>query len=66
MAADNILKELFVSHKINKIMKREMKVNLENCPIIAGMEPRYTPRNPTSGSFAIISGKESVDACTRV
>lgn len=45
---------------------REMNVNLENCPIIAGMDPLYTPRNPTSGSFEIISGKLRVDACTRV
>lgn len=40
--------------------------NLENCPRIAGMEPLYNPCTPICGSFAIISGNDNVDACTRV
>lgn len=40
--------------------------NLENCPRIAGIEPLYNPWTPICGSFEMISGKLSVDACTRV
>jgi hypothetical protein len=47
-------------------MKRYLISNLENCPRIAGIEPLYKPRVPISGSLAIISGKDMVDACTRV
>ena len=43
-----------------------MIMNLENCPIMAGTDPLYTPRTPTCGSLARISGKLNVDACTRV
>jgi len=48
-----------------KIIKDQMN-NLENCPRIAGIEPLYKPRLPISGSLEIISGKDIVDACTRV
>ena len=46
--------------------ERRYKDNLENCPRMAGIEPLYNPRIPICGSFEIISGKVSVDACTRV
>lgn len=42
------------------------RTNLENCPRIAGIEPLYNPLAPSSGSFDMICGKVSVDACTCV
>lgn len=45
---------------------KKFTYNLENCPRIAGTEPLYNPLAPISGSFAMISGNESVEACTRV
>jgi len=47
-------------------LKRDQINNLENCPRIAGIEPRYKPRLPISGSLEIISAKDMLDACTRV
>lgn len=41
-----------------KTKETEMKVELDNCYIIVGMEPLYTSRDPTSWSFAIIYGKQ--------
>lgn len=63
---------LLICFKINEYEREEMKKkrdqmnNLENCPRIAGIEPLYKPRLPISGSLEIISGKDIVDACTRV
>lgn len=44
----------------------ETKHNLENCPRIAGIDPLYKPCAPICGSLEMISGKDNVDACTRV
>lgn len=63
---------LLICFKIKEYEREEMKKkrdqmnNLENCPRIAGIEPLYKPRLPISGSLEIISGKDIVDACTRV
>lgn len=64
MSEEHIRQVRKISTKPNQI--KGENTDLENCPRIAGMEPLYNPRAPISGSFEIISGKLSVDACTRV
>lgn len=64
MSEEHIRQGRKISTKPNQI--KGENTDLENCPRIAGMEPLYNPRAPISGSFEIISGKDSVDACTRV
>ena len=51
---------------ISLVMIWRKENNLENCPRMAGIEPRYRPRTPICGILDMTSGKVDVDACTRV
>lgn len=54
--------EYIISKRRPTKNKKDTEINLENCPMIAGMEPLYKPLTPICGSLARISGKVSVEA----